>query len=53
MHYIESLLYGVKPLDPATFSGCALLMFLVSMLAVLIPVHRAMALDPIAALKDD
>jgi putative ABC transport system permease protein len=48
---IASQLYGVAPLDPATFAGVALLLALVAALACYIPARRAMRVDPMVALK--
>ena len=48
---MESLLYGVKPDDPASFFGVAAILLLVAVLAVLIPARRAVSFDPVAALR--
>jgi ABC-type antimicrobial peptide transport system permease subunit len=50
---MESLLYGVKPGDPISFFGVAAILFMVALLAVLIPARRAISLDPVAALRSD
>jgi putative ABC transport system permease protein len=50
---MESLLYGVKSVDPTSFLGVAALLLIVALLAVLIPARRAVSLDPIAALRSD
>ena len=49
--YLESLLYGVGPSDPATFLVVALLLTLVSLAACYIPARRASRVDPITALR--
>ncbi|HTQ60572.1 MAG TPA: ABC transporter permease [Candidatus Solibacter sp.] len=49
--YLGSLLYGVKPGDPATFIAVAVLLVLVALAACHVPVRRAMRVDPIIALK--
>jgi len=49
--WLESLLFGVRPHDPATFAGVAGLLLLAAVAAVLIPARRAMAIDPTTALR--
>ncbi len=48
---IVSLLYGVQPFDPATFSAVSILLIVVAGLASLIPAWRATKLDPLSALR--
>jgi len=48
---LASELYGVKPSDPWTFSGSALLVLLVGCAAGYIPARRAMRVDPVVALR--
>jgi ABC-type antimicrobial peptide transport system permease subunit len=50
---MESLLYGVKSVDPASFFGVAAILLMVALLAVLFPARRAISLDPVAALRSD
>jgi ABC-type lipoprotein release transport system permease subunit len=51
--YLSGLLLGVTPLDPATFVFVPLAFVAVSVLASLIPVRRAIRVDPLVALRGD
>jgi putative ABC transport system permease protein len=46
-----SLLFEVKPTDPATLIGVALLLAAVAMLACYIPARRALSIHPVTALR--
>ena len=50
---ISSALYGVSPLDPATFLATAALLAAVALLAAAIPAARAARIEPIGALRAD
>ena len=50
---IQSILYNVTPTDPVSFGGVALFLTLTAALASYIPARRAMAVDPIVALRND
>ena len=50
---IGTLLYDVTPTDPVSFGGVALFLTMTAMLASYIPARRAMAVDPIIALRND
>ena len=48
---MESMLYGISPLDLSTWSAAALLMLVAAMLAALIPARRASKVDPLIAIQ--
>jgi putative ABC transport system permease protein len=48
---LASVLYGVRPTDPATFAGVAALLFFVAFIASYIPSRRALRVDPLTALR--
>jgi len=48
---LKSLLFGVRPGDPATLIGVAILLVGCVLLACYIPARRAMRVDPIVALR--
>ena len=49
--YLESMLFGLTPLDPATFVGVSLLFAAVAMVAAYVPARRAARADPLASLR--
>jgi putative ABC transport system permease protein len=51
--YLDSLLFGLHALDPATFASVALAFAAVGLLASYLPARRAAAVDPLVALRDE
>jgi putative ABC transport system permease protein len=49
---MASLLYGVRPHDPAVFVFVPLLLFVVAVLASYVPARRAAMVDPMTALRE-
>ena len=50
---IESMLYGVVPVDPLTFGAVASLVIIIALLASYVPARRALRVDPAEALRAD
>ena len=50
---IQSILFDVTPTDPLSFGGVALFLALVAIAASYVPARRALAVDPIVALRND
>jgi predicted permease len=50
---IESLLYGVRPNDPARLIGAAVILAVAAAIAAYLPARRAARLDPMAALREE
>jgi len=48
---MSSVLYGVRPTDPATYAGVALLLLAIALLASYLPARRAAHIDPGKALR--
>jgi ABC-type antimicrobial peptide transport system permease subunit len=48
---MATMLFSVKPTDPATFAGVALLLAIVAFVACYIPGRRATKVDPVNSLR--
>jgi ABC-type antimicrobial peptide transport system permease subunit len=48
-----SLLYGLRPGDPATLAAAAAMLCAVGLLAGYLPAHRAARLEPNAVLREE
>jgi putative ABC transport system permease protein len=49
----QSLLFGVRPTDQLTFAAVALLLCAVALASCSIPTRRALAVDPVEALRSE
>ena len=49
--FLQSFLFGVKPIDAVTFVAAALLWLAIALLACYIPARRATKVDPMVALR--
>jgi ABC-type antimicrobial peptide transport system permease subunit len=50
---LKSFLYEVKPADAGTYVAVALALAAIGLLAALIPARRALAIEPMEALRDE
>lgn len=51
--YLETLLFDVKPADPAVYASVAILIVVVTAAAAYVPSRRAATVDPLIALRDE
>jgi putative ABC transport system permease protein len=48
---MSAMLYGVAPIDPATYAGVAIMLAAVTLFATYLPARRASRMQPIVALR--
>jgi predicted permease len=51
--FLHAMLFGLKPTDPFTLTGAALLLFAIAMLAGWIPARKASLIQPMQALRHE
>jgi hypothetical protein len=49
--FMQSLLFGISPLDPITFTAMPIILTVVAVLASYLPARRAVAVDPVETLR--
>ena len=50
---MSSLIYGVKPMDPLTLLGVAIVVTATSVVALIAPARRALRVNPVEALREE
>jgi putative ABC transport system permease protein len=51
--YLQGMLFGLTPLDPATFVAVSIAFAAIAMLAAYVPARRATKVDPMIALRNE
>jgi predicted permease len=52
-HYLESLLFGIKPNDPVVVAAGILILLTAGLVASYVPARRASSVDPMVALRNE
>jgi putative ABC transport system permease protein len=50
---MAKMLYGVRPSDPVTFGGVAVILGLAALLAICVPARKATRIEPMLALRNE
>jgi ABC-type lipoprotein release transport system permease subunit len=50
---IETLLFGVTPLDPVTYAGVVVMLVVVALMSSSVPAWRAVLVNPATALRQE
>jgi predicted permease len=49
--FVESMLFGVTPTEPAVYAGVLVLLSMTALVACVVPARRAMRVDPMTAMR--
>jgi putative ABC transport system permease protein len=50
---LESLLFGIQPMDPLTLASVVAALGIAAAIACLVPIRRAIKVDPVEALRGE